>query len=437
MSRNLLPFLYQTRTLQLACRRPASILFTQKAGVATTSCRPRRFDNSIPFEFDEDELESSGKPLVEEQGEEDAGPDGTLTPTETEIFKSIFDDISHARLRQTKKPAQTGDAQPTPKPTESDLVKENMGNTLVEKARGANMEYLKKYPASLRKAAENALGKFESAPKRPKLYNLAELDKEEKAQARKWKEYEQRKEKEHERISKLMRDCKTDVELWDVMEREVFSLPEKLGIVEVPKTETRGRKPKNAPAAQKTKKSKSKEEINDTSIIMDVHGHLYPQLLSYGLDLLDSAFEKPSMLAFDVFPRIKELGLSSYVLGVSTPLFLKLADIHWKRYGDGVTAFDTLDEMKPLGIFPTQPDKLLEVEELVNRISDHLHGCTWGAQGPFVMAMMQGPPFDATLMARIGHMKGMIAKKQFRNERDARNLARDEEVKSQYQEAVQ
>ena len=143
------------------------------------------------------------------------------------------------------------------------------------------------------------------------------------------------------------------------------------------------------------------------------------------------------MLAFDVFPRIKELGLSSYVLGVSTPLFLKLADIHWKRYGDGVAAFDTLDEMKPLGIFPTQPDRLLEVEELVNRISDHLHGCTWGAQGPFVMAMMQGPPFDATLMARIARMKGMIAKKHFYNERDARNLARDEAVKSQYQEAVQ
>jgi hypothetical protein len=432
--------LYQTRTLQLACRRPASILFTQKAGVATHVNRPRKIDNSIPFEFDDEDTEDIHG--ADADADAHITPEGTLTPMESEIFKRIFDDISHARLPQNKKSARPGEAQATQTPTPSDSERQRIGNTLVEKARGANVsdDFLKRYPVSLRKAAQNALGKFESAPKRPKLYNLAELDKAEKAQMREWAKYEDLKEKEKERVLKLMKECKSDVELWDVMEKEVFSLPEKLGIVEVPKTEKRGRKPKNASAEEKNKtKTKTKDEKSQSQgekPIMDVHGYLYSDFLTYGLHRLDVAFAKPSILAFNILPRIKELGLSSYVLGVSSPLFLKLADIYWKRYGDAVSAIDALDEMKPLGIFPTETKKLQEVTELVEQIEQQWHGCAWGAQGPFVMAMMQGPPFDATLRARIGRLKGIIAKKHFYNDRDALNLRQDEEVKSQYEEAA-
>ncbi|KAL4729733.1 hypothetical protein ACLX1H_004157 [Fusarium chlamydosporum] len=439
MSRNLLPFLYQTRTLQLACRRPASILFTQKASLATTSNRPRRIDNSIPFEFDDDEsVDTNGENA---DAHENAAPESTLTPMETEIFKRIFDDISHARLPQNKKPAPPGQAQPTATSTEFSLEGDRTGNTLVEKARDAKLsdDFLKRYPASLRKAAQNALGKFESAPKRPKLYNLAELDQAEKAQMREWAKYEDLRGKEKERVTNLMKDCTSDVELWDVLEREVFSLPEKLGIIEVPKTAQRGRKPKNATTEATKKKSKAndkKSEPADEKPVMDVHGYLYSHFLNYALQLLDTAFAKPSLLAFNILPRIKDLGLSSYVLGVSSPLFIKLAEIHWKRYGDATSACDALDEMKPLGIFPTETEKLQEVETVVDQISEHLHSCTWGAQGPFVMAMMQAPPFDATLTSRLGRIKGIIAKKHFYNERDARNAAQDEAVKNHYEAAV-
>ncbi|KAM0194746.1 hypothetical protein ACHAPI_006748 [Fusarium lateritium] len=407
MSRNLLPFLYQTRTLQLASCRPPSILFTQKAGVATEAKRPRRIDNSIPFEFDDEEQANAHVSDIEQQG--------TLTPSETEIFKSIFDDISHARLPQNKKPPQLDQQQPREaSPSPGFGAERRFGNTLVEKARGANLseDFLKRYPSSLRRAAENALGKFELAPKRPNLYNMTELDKAEKKQLQEWAKFESLRERERARVEMLMQDCKTDAELWEVLEKEVFSLPEKLGIVEHKKT------------AQKARKLASKKaKVQENEAVMDVHGHLYSHYLNYGLNLFDTGFPKPSILAFNILPRIKNLGLSSYVLGVSTPLFIKLAEIHWKRYGDATSAFDVLDEMKPLGLFPTE--KLGELEELVAQISEHLHSCTWGAQGPFVMAMMQAPPFDATLTSRLGRIKGLIAKRQFYNERDGRGEDED------------
>ncbi|RSM10832.1 hypothetical protein CEP52_003324 [Fusarium oligoseptatum] len=138
---------------------------------------------------------------------------------------------------------------------------------------------------------------------------------------------------------------------------------------------------------------------------MDIHGPLYTHYLSTGMKLLDTAFLKPSMLALNIIPRIKDLGLSSYVLGVSTPLFAKLADIHWKRYGDAAAALDALDEMKSVGLHPDE-----EVEKLVEEISSHLHSCTWGAQGPFVMAMMDSPPYDASLITRLERWERIIAK---------------------------
>ncbi|KAF9768106.1 hypothetical protein IL306_014660 [Fusarium sp. DS 682] len=421
MSRNLLSFLYQTRTLQLACRRPARFLFAQRATVATSTRRPRKVSNSeIPFEFDDEDTANTHESEIERQG--------TLTPTETEIFKGIFDDIAQGRLAKNKKSSRIGQTQPADSaPSQHQQEGRHGGNTLVEKAHNATLsdEFLRRYPASLRRAAENALGKFELAPKRPNLYSLDELDQAEKKQMREWAKFEQIREKEKDRVQNLMNACQTDIELWNLMEEEVFSLPEKLGIVEKTEPAKRGRKSKEAVAKEAAKKAKAKEVKSEgEKPVMDIHGPLYSHYLNYGLNLFDTAFARSSILAFNILPRVKELGLSSYVLGVSTPFFIKLAEIHWKRYGDATSAFDALDEMKPVGLFPNE--QLGDLEGLVQQISDHLHSCTWGAQGPFVMAIMQGPPYDQTLMRRLGRMKGLIAKKHFFNERDGRSEDRSD-----------
>ncbi|KAF5025147.1 hypothetical protein F66182_2787 [Fusarium sp. NRRL 66182] len=407
MSRNILSFLCQTRKLQRSCRRPPTLLFTQRAGIITNK-RNSTYDNSVPFEWPDKE-EATEYDIPENEG--------TLTPSETEIFKSIFDEISQGRLPKAKKPSRFGQAEATSKPTQAASDTPRSGNTLVERARGeVGDDFLKRYPPSLRLAAETALGKFELAPARPRLREMTELDEEEAKQMAEWARYEKIREQEKERVQKLMEACETDVQLWDVMEKEVFSLPEKLGIKEEAHVSRRGRKKKIILEPAKPEKAEpelAEEEMKESEApekdkhIMDVHGPLYSHYLATGLKLFDTAFAEPSILAFNILPRVRELGLSSYVLGASTPLFVKLADIHWKRFGDATSAFDALDEMKSVGLFPNE-NELEDLDSLVQEISTHLHSCTWGAQGPFVMAMMEVPPYDAGLVSRLEDVQSQI-----------------------------
>lgn len=406
MSRNLLPFLYQTRTLQFSCRRPVSLAVTQKAGIITNNKRSRGPDNSIPFQWDDEEQASSHD--IPEQ-------EGTLTPSETEVFKSIFDEIAQGRLPKAKKRPESAEEQAehtAKRPAKKTSSPEVSGGSLVDQAHRARSDpnFLKQFPASLQNAAQNALGKFKLAPSRPKLRTLAELDKAEAKQMAVWARYEKIREEEKLRVETLMKACKTDAELWEVMEDEVFSLP---GTLKIGEPNEKGKKKKKKAAKEtaeettvekKAAKTEQPPLLKEGRRIMDIHGPLYTYYLSTGMKLLDTAFLKPSILALNVIPRIRDLGLSSYVLGVSTPLFAKLADIQWKRFGDAAAALDALDEMQSVGLHPNE-----EVEKLVDEISSHLHSCTWGAQGPFVMAMMESPPYDASLTTRLERWESVIA----------------------------
>ncbi|KAJ4206175.1 hypothetical protein NW767_003423 [Fusarium falciforme] len=411
MSRNLLPFLYQTRTLQFACRRPVSLLVAQKAGIITKNKRSKRPDNSIPFEWDD--AEQANSHITPEQ-------EGTLTPTESEIFKSIFDEIAQGRLPKAKKRPESAEGQAeltSQRPAKETSGEEFSEGSLVDQARSAQSDpnFLKQFPASLQNAAQAALGKFKLAPARPRLRDLAELDRAEAKQMAVWAQYESIRETEKLRVETLMKACQTDVELWEVMEDEVFSLPGKLMIGSSDARKERKERKKQKMAAKRAGEETAVEEtatkaeqplmLKDGKRVMDIHGPLYPHYLSTGMKLLDTAFLKPSILALNIIPRVKDLGLSSYVLGVSTPLFAKLADIHWRRYGDATAALDALDEMQSVGLHPNE-----EVEKLVEEISSHLHSCTWGAQGPFVMAMMESPPYDASLTTRLERWERVIAK---------------------------
>lgn len=388
-----------------------SLLISQKAGIITK--RSNRPDNSIPFEWDDQE-EAKTHTTPEQEG--------TLTPTESEIFKGIFDEIAQGRLPKAKKRPESAEDEAehtTRKPATEPLGEESFEGSLVDQARSAQSDpnFLKQFPPSLKHAAQAALGKFKLAPARPKLRDLAELDRAEAKQMAVWAQYESMREKEKLRVERLMKACQTDVELWEVMEDEVFSLPGKLTGTSDAKKERKERKKVKMAARRAAKKlgvDITTVQIEQPPVpktpkegkhVMDIHGPLYTHYLSTGMKLLDTAFLKPSIRALNILPQVKDLGLSSYVLGVSTPLFAKLADIHWKRYGDAAAALDALDEMQSVGLHPNE-----EVEKLVEEISSHLHSCTWGAQGPFVMAMMESPPYDASLTTRLERWERIIAK---------------------------
>ena len=417
MSSTLLPFLYQTRTLQRAFAAQPLLALVRQAHTSRKS-RSVKHDNAIPFEWDHDGAQ-------EELGDV-PGQQSTITPSEAEVFKGIFDEIAQGRMPAAKKrPSSmegtlpTGPGAPAGSGPEADASVSygqttGMARSIVEQARVTEFrdKFLRRYPQSLRNAAQVALGLYELEPGASGQSQILELD---EADERKWEErarYDRARIEERERVEALMKSCDTDAALWQVMEKEVFSLPEKLGIVQ-------GLQGKVARGQRdvRTKRQSAKDKRSTTSVnstdstlttqqradeekrIMDVHGPLYPHFISTGLALFDTAFARPSPFAFKILPRVKALGLPSYVLGVSTPFYSQLARMHWNRFGDANSALDVLQEMNSAGLYADD-----EVSDLLVKIRDHLHGCAWGAQGPFVMAMMESAPYDAALTQRLEDM---------------------------------
>lgn len=380
MPPNLLPFLYQTRTLQQAFRAPVSSVFLRLAHYdhgAPGRRRPAKRDVSIPFEM------GSGN------NEDIIQQDSTITPNEAEIFKGIFDEIAQGRMPAARKrPLETAGTPTSPTQMQSE---DTVARSIVEQARVTEFrdKFLRRYPTSLRIAAQKALGLFELDVEEPGSQSMMELD---ESSNKLWEErlkYDRARNEEKERVDALMQECKTDHELWQFLEAEVFSLPRRLGIAEPEAAKKKGRKkaaiPELVPESDKR--------------IMDVHGPLYSHFLNRAVALFDTGFAVPSDYVFAVLPRIKQLGLPSYVLGASTPFYTRLAQIHWERYGDATSALDMLQEMNETGLYPDA-----DVAALLLKMRNHLHGCTWGAQGPFVMTMMEAPPYDGALVARLDEM---------------------------------
>ena len=275
---------------------------------------------------------------------------------------------------------------PLPVATPESAPAPGMARSIVEQARLTDFrdKFLGRYPQSLRNAAQMALGLYELDPSDAPS-QMVEFDEADRAKWEERQRYEEARMAERERVDGLMDACELDSHLWAVMEEEVFSLPAKLGI-----TASKGRKQR-------------KRAVEDKRS-MDVHGPLYSHYIHRGLTLFDTAFRRPSPYALQILPRIKELGLPSYVLGVSTPFYARLARLHWNRFGDANAALDVLQEMNAAGLYADA-----DVHELLVTIKDHLHAFTWGAQGHFIMRMMESPPYNGVLVQRLDEMERFAA----------------------------
>lgn len=282
----------------------------------------------------------------------------------------------------------------------------NTARSIVDQARVTDFrdKFLSRYPSSLRSAAQVALGLFEMPASEQASSSYMELK---EADAANWAEramYDQLRSEERTRVEGLMNRCTTDTELWNLMECEVFSLPERLGITQDTKKAMAERtKRKTTPKKREEESAVDATDAKSDKRLMDIHGRLYPHFINNGLKLFDAKFARSSPYAFKILPRVKELGLPSYVLGVSTPFYSKLASIYWNRFGDSNSALNTLQEMLSSGLYANEESK-----EVVDTVRNHLHGCTWGAQGPFVMAMMESSPYDASLSQRLENMHQYI-----------------------------
>ncbi|KAG8157783.1 hypothetical protein KVR01_012445 [Diaporthe batatas] len=449
MSATLTPFLFQTRTLARYARSgPVAPTRLARSLHASPSRRRRQAERDpIPFELPPD-LENPDA----RRGSE-VGVKGTITPLERQAFESIFREISekgkslptvtpkkqNAPSLAQKEPnflkglydgapfnvnaimqdAAEKQSASTPNVNELDPLSP-LQSTFSAAERE---EALLQFPPSLRRAARTAYGMMESARDIPVATegggqeglglerDAVEADAVEAVAstdnlARKVEADASRREARLT-IRAKMEKAENDFALWEVVEKEVFSLVDKLGLAAAPP----GSKPQKQKPSRKKKAAAGDEGANaDASaaapkplLNMDTYGPIYPMLLLDALHMLDNKFSRPSPLAFSLLPRIKELGLPSYVLGVSTSFYNKLLTVMWERFGDVPGVFALLEEMRHAGL---QFDE--ETKSVLHRIDYVLRSVQRGESGFFLRKMMKMPEYEPILETRMSNWIGHI-----------------------------
>lgn len=382
----LFPFLYQTRTIQRAASKAPFVASTFRAFHASRiHGRRQGEEDSIPFEWD-------GQAAEESRHEADLGPRtvdrSTITPTEERAFRKIFTDIA-----RRGHPSQ-GSFGATPRGT---------GWQAASRVRNTE-DILKNYPAALRGSARAALGLPEEVESQESAEETLEefspeSEEEMGRRQQQWEEQKALRDSAAEQMDELLNACKTDEEVGAVLEREVFSMVKKLGIEEGSVSRRFAladaeAAPRVAPAQEETGQEAT---IEASKLDMDSHGPLYSLHLLQGLRALDQDFSRPSPLALKVLPRIRELGMASYVLGASTPFYNELATIMWRRHGDIRSVITLLREMQFAGLTPDA-----QTLQLVHEIEGRLDAMSDGSEGPFAELLSSMPDFDFDIRAQLG-----------------------------------
>ncbi|KAI0869525.1 hypothetical protein GGS24DRAFT_493702 [Hypoxylon argillaceum] len=448
MSFTSMPFLYQTRTILRIPPHRASRASAAIVRSLHTTSRLAHKETSIPFDYEvgpkEDTLPITEVPVR-----------GTITPSERQIFERIFADIQARGLQ----PAVKDDGSIPPGASASRAARLIMQEAAIDagQARRATVtapailsgaakdraKALLRFPPQLRGAAAKAMEAITEQALKVKSHDDAAYTADAAAAAEAdfidddWHapahtfgravELEARRFGERTRIEGLITSASSDFELWDILEKEVFTMPARLGIVRDLKPKKpkhpEGRKRESAAmndaepvAIHDAEPGLEASEVDTTSASPDpdsspddlhelslyVHGPLYPAYLLLALRRLDTAFHTPSSLVFSLLPRIKELGLESYVLGVSTPFFNELLSIYWTRRGDLSGMLALLEEMQHCGLYFDN-----RTAAILNQVAAGVSSMANGTSG-LGRALMEMPEFEKVQRERIRHWHRIV-----------------------------
>jgi hypothetical protein len=340
--------------------------------------------------------------LTDTRGERES----TITPSERHAFQKIFSDIFSASETANRSLSSTFSSkefmsdpavtevsrQKGPTNAKSKLASIFSSAMKSSLTRAQKEEAVNRYPPALRAAAAKAIGLDKAISHEQDAESRVEqmaLDTE---------RLESLRDPERIRVEELMKTAKSDFELWDIMEKEVFSMIPKLGLQDTPtvpaaKSKKRGKKAKilveETPEAQSTI-SPLYEPIEGIPPLV-LYGPLYPSHLLLGLRLLDRTFAKPSPLALSILPKIKSQGSISHVLGASTQFYNELLRIYRYRHDDFEGVMDLLYEMEHAAL-----DMDNETYEIVVDIMKTQHAVHRGTKGMPIKALWAMPEFLPT-----------------------------------------
>ncbi|KAF2115280.1 hypothetical protein BDV96DRAFT_646292 [Lophiotrema nucula] len=388
--RTLLPFLYQTATIQ-HCRphRPSIACQYHTPGRRTTP------DEDLPFEKPTSTEADDLPPSIEEDTDE-AGllpsRKSTVTATERVAFQKLYEKLGQGTR-------QGGDEDvPFAGREDGDMVFD---------------EYYEEEDGAEDKADE--LGKVEEVfdkigsqmplpraelkggkGKRRQGVLKALADKE--GNGRKSGD-EKREEKEKLRVLReeartrivgLMEEAQTDLGLWQVLQSEVFEIIRALDLDKpVPAADKSHKTGKKKGMKTKAKaelstaisEANTSEPTSNTSQPDVAEGPAadprvlfpnYPQLLIHATTLLRTNFPT-SHLPLSILPTIKSLGRSSFALGATTPLYNLLLSKTWSTYSTASLITELLSDMDNAGLTPNA-DTLQIIESILSEIKQGRSG---------------------------------------------------------------
>ena len=194
-------------------------------------------------------------------------------------------------------------------------------------------------------------------------------------------------EQQYNRVEGLLRAAKTDVELWNVLETEVFSIIRELdldGAAANTKMKGKGAKRNSRRATPMLKPITENicEEIDHPSGLA-VIGPNYPSFLVIAVRQLRQEFPSSS-LSLTILPTVKDLGRGSYVLGASTVLYNELISLAWLTYADFECIEELLQDMDNSGV-----DFDWNTLELLESIHDEARKACMGRFGATVAAVWE------------------------------------------------
>ncbi|KAI4947412.1 hypothetical protein J4E91_006766 [Alternaria rosae] len=383
-SKTLLPFLYQTPTIQQwqSATRPIAR--------RNIHSRSRSYvSEDIPFEDDADL-----PPVVDQQPPRET----TITRTERAVFQKLYRTFDSEGRQQKKKdhalePDQISEEQHEDK---EDISRPSLDKVFDEVLKGEpRLRALRTQRTRTRSTKQDAadveVGKAQSSKKKGLSVEAAKLKEMRLA--------------ERERIDNLIRNAPTDRALWQTLEREVFTKVRDLDLDNASSGDSKSSSAKpSSGASKKSSEAKTAHKPSPPSTDARILFHNYPHHLITAVSTLRTEFPA-SPLPFSILPTIKKLGRSSHALGATTTLYKHLIRTAWIQQASYTTINMLLKEMDDNAI-----DFDADILGLLDAIIKEHNQARSGGLGKG-MALLYGMEMFVDGLAKITTWRNVVAER--------------------------
>ncbi|KAF2030852.1 hypothetical protein EK21DRAFT_64555 [Setomelanomma holmii] len=326
-SSTLLPFLYQTATIQ-------------QWKLATRPIQGRKISSrskptgDVPFTVDIPFADANGN--LPPTRDDPVARKTTITDTERAAFEKLYkkfdaqgqgrkkQDGEHEELDQIADEYYEDDEDRTGNTLDKVFDVVLQGKARQKPSHTAIHERISR-PKQRREAAAEAKGEAAPAGDSPREKNVAYKAERERVKKLRLDE--------RDRVDKLLKNAQTDHQLWQVLEREVFDQLRKLDLdgaesksaTPDKKTKASGKGKGQAKGATQADKAQESQPATVDKRILFPN---YPHHLLTALVMLRTNFPA-SPLPLTILPTMKSLGRSSYALGATTLLYRHLLRTAW------------------------------------------------------------------------------------------------------------